>query len=149
MAWMPPSPSTALDFASNDGKGATRAVCPGTVTRADDGRLWLVCAGHGIEVLYLHQRDQVTVGTTVSAGDVIGWPACEGADLRCNGPHVHLAVMRDGAWTVPTLDGWTFTAAGGEYRGVATRGSERVCSIQVLATEQACTADWPTAGGDQ
>ena len=120
MAWMPPSPSTALDFASNDGTGLARAVCPGTVTRADTGRLWLVCNGHETEVLYLHQREPVPVGTIVKAGDVVGTPACEGSDLRCNGPHIHLAVMKGGEWIVPTLSGWTFAAVGAEYEGTAT-----------------------------
>lgn len=113
-------PLTAVDFASDTGEGMARAVCDGTVTRADTGRLWLVCTGHNTEVLYLHQRDPAPVGTIVKAGDVVGTPACEGRDLSCNGAHVHLAVMRDGQWVMPALSGWTFDAGAAPYEGGAT-----------------------------
>lgn len=154
-AWMPPDHSdpVALDFAppSNwTGAGSAcdpapewaRAIMPGEVTRADDGRLWLV-GPDGWEALYLHLSDMPAPGTTMAAGDPVGHPACEGSNLRSGGAHVHLAVMRGGEWTIPVLDGWTFTAAGGEYAGVATRGGERRCSIQVAARDQGCETIMP------
>lgn len=154
-AWMPPQhiDRVALDFAppsnwQSDKKACdpapewARAIMPGKVTRADDGRLWLV-GPDGWEALYLHLSDMPAAGTELAAGDPVGHPACEGSKLRSDGAHVHLAVMHNGKWVLPELGGWTFKPAGGEYQGTAERGGERRCSIQVATRESGCASDMP------
>lgn len=118
-AWLPGTPQTALDFAP-EGNYPARAPCPGTVTRAESGRLWIDCADGRTGILILHQRDPAPAGAVVDAGDIVGWPACEGSDLFCSGPHVHLSVYRDGEYIVPTLSGWTFQPGAQPYGGTAT-----------------------------
>lgn len=158
-AWMPPQhvDPVGLDFAppsnwQSDKKACdpatewARAIMPGEVTRADDGRLWLV-GPDGWEALYLHLSDMPAAGTRLAAGDPVGHPACEGSNLRADGAHVHLAVMHDGKWVVPVLGGWTFESAGGSYQGTAERDGERRCSVQVAARERGCSSEMPAQAG--
>lgn len=154
--WMTPGePPVALDFAPPSNWTTDKAACdtapewaraimPGKVTRADDGRVWLE-GPDGWAALYLHMDAPVAVGTVVEPGDPIGHPSCVGSRLRSDGAHVHLAVWRNGAFVSPVLDGWAFEPAGFRYQGAATRGDERVCSIQLAATEQGCSSLWPGA----
>jgi hypothetical protein len=134
-AWRAPHTApVAVDFAppSNfvDGMAGRTHVCQpapewalsplaGTVTRSDDARLWIVGDDGHTEVLVLHMSDQPAVGTHLAAGDRIGHPACQGSNLSSNGAHIHLAVMVDGAWVLPVLDGWTFEAGRAPYHGLA------------------------------
>lgn len=141
--WAPPSNWTTDKAACDTAPEWARAIMPGTVTRADDGRVWLE-GPDGWAALYLHMDAPVAVGTVVEPGDPIGHPSCVGSRLRSDGAHVHLAVWRNGAFVSPVLDGWAFEPAGFRYQGAATRGSERVCSIQLAATEQGCSSEWPT-----
>jgi murein DD-endopeptidase MepM/ murein hydrolase activator NlpD len=103
-----------IDVAAPRGS-AIHAVASGEVTfsgrRGRAGNVVEVRAGD-IVATYAHvQRALVRAGQKVAAGDVL---ATVGSTGRTTGPHVHLAVMRDGQAVDPTavLDGMTTSAAG-------------------------------------
>lgn len=93
--------------------------------------------GDGLEqtgwvILYMHiaEKDRVSAGTYLKAGDRIGHPSCEGG--IASGTHVHLARRYNGEW-IPAdqnlpfvLDGWISVGDGLEYEGLLERDSKKI-----------------------
>jgi murein DD-endopeptidase MepM/ murein hydrolase activator NlpD len=144
-AWNNGTPRAALDFSPVDGRGVcavsslwAAAVAPGVVAYADFNRLALDLDGDGREqtgwvLVYLHLASAglVPAGTTVSAGDPLGHPSCEGG-LNPTGKHMHIARKYNGEWLaadgpVPmALDGWLVIAGERNYQGRLVRGEQVV-----------------------
>jgi LasA protease len=110
------------------------ASADGVVARTDEGVVVLDLDGDGYEqtgwvLLYLHieERDRVSSGAILHAGDRIGHPSCEGG--VSTGTHLHIARKYNGEWIPadgPTpfiMDGWVSGGQGREYNGTLSRGS--------------------------
>ncbi|MBN1121550.1 MAG: LysM peptidoglycan-binding domain-containing protein [Anaerolineae bacterium] len=138
----------ALDFAPDDANGCNvsptwaRAVADGVIARSDYGIVILDLDGDGYEgtgwtVFYLHLSSEdrpVVEGQTVSQGDPLGHPSCEGGVSYST--HLHIARRYNGVWipadcsqcplTIPApqlnFDGWTAVSFGGEYYGALVNG---------------------------
>ena len=133
--WGSMAPWSALDFAPPSTVAGcfpssvpTTAVADGVVVRDGTGMLVLDLDGDNDErtgwaVLYLHiaGEGRVPVGTTVSAGDPLGFPSCEGG--RSTGTHIHIARKFNGEWVeadgpVPfVLSGWRPMRGERPYQG--------------------------------
>lgn len=139
LAWDAGTPFGALDFAPpGEAHGCVEsdawatAVADGLVTRTGVGVVILDLDGDGNEgsgwvVVYMHieNRDRVTPGTYLHAGDRLGHPSCEGG--VSTGTHFHLARKFNGVWVaadglVPfNLSGWVASGTGEEYVGSLRR----------------------------
>jgi LasA protease len=137
--WGDGSAWAALDFAPPDGghgcspsEAWITAAAPGIITLSANGMVVEDLDGDGLEqtgwnLLYLHvaEEGRVAEGTTVSAGDRIGHPSCEGG--MSNGTHLHFARRYNGVWIsadgkIPfNLEGWMSSGSGIEYDGYLTR----------------------------
>lgn len=133
--WGSLAPWSALDFAPpSEVTGCfpssvhTAAVADGLVVRDGTGILVLDLDGDGDErtgwvVFYLHiaTDGRVPVGTTVQAGDPLGFPSCEGG--RSTGTHIHIARKYNGEWmeadgAVPfVMSGWRPVRGDQPYQG--------------------------------
>ena len=142
--WGSLHPWSALDFAPpSEMQGCVpsavqaTAVSDGLVVRDGEGILVLDLDGDGDErtgwvVFYLHvaEEGRAAVGTTVSAGDPIGFPSCEGG--RSSGTHVHIARKYNGEWMTAdgvlpfVLSGWEPVRGDAPYQGYLVREGEIV-----------------------
>lgn len=133
--WGSLEPWAALDFAPPTAiRGCfissvqTTAVADGLVVRDGGGLLMLDLDGDGDErtgwvVLYLHiaGEGRVPVGTYVEAGEMLGYPSCEGG--RSTGTHIHIARKYNGEWMVAdgmipfVLSGWRALRGNKPYEG--------------------------------
>jgi len=142
--WGSMAPWAALDFAPPStvtgcypsAMWAT-AVADGLIVRDGPGMLMLDLDGDGDErtgwvVFYLHvaERDRVSVGTFVNAGDPLGHPSCEGG--RSTGTHIHIARKYNGEWmvadgTIPfVLSGWRPVRGDAPYKGWLVKDEVRI-----------------------
>lgn len=142
--WGSMAPWAALDFAPPStvtgcypsAMWAT-AVADGLVVRDGPGIVVLDLDGDGDErtgwvVFYLHvaERDRVSVGTAVQAGDPLGHPSCEGG--RSTGTHIHIARKFNGEWMVAdgvipfVLSGWRPLRGDAPYKGWLVKDEIRV-----------------------
>lgn len=151
--WGSGSAWAALDFAPPDERPSVtacytsrfpaRAVADGRIARSNDGVVVLDLDGDGDErtgwtVLYLHLDSSTTVpaGQSVSTGEVIGRPSCEGGFSTAT--HLHIARRYEGEW-IPAdcascggngiydfvMAGWRSAGiVGQEYQGELRRGSD-------------------------
>ncbi len=139
-AWDGGSAWAALDFAPPalaEGCVASDewvvASAPGVVVRSEYGAVVIDLDGDGFEgtgwnLFYMHleTRERVPVGTSVTTGDRLGHPSCEGG--VSNGTHVHIARKYNGEWLnaagrLPfVLDGWVAQELPKEYDGYLVRG---------------------------
>lgn len=137
--WGTGVPFAALDFAPPLVVGGctstdlfATAVADGVIVRTGQGIVVLDLDGDGDErtgwvVFYLHleDRDKITVGKHVKAGDPLGHPSCEGGEAT--GTHVHMARKYNGEWIpadgiVPyKLDNWTIHSSSTAYQGYMER----------------------------
>ncbi len=144
--WGSMAPWAALDFAPPSTITGcypsglwTTAVADGLIVRDGPGILVLDLDGDGDErtgwvVFYLHvaERDRVSVGTYVNAGDPLGHPSCEGG--RSTGTHIHIARKYNGEWmvadgTIPfVLSGWRPVRGETPYSGWLVKDG-----VQILA----------------
>ncbi len=143
-AWGDGAAWAALDFAPPSdifGCFSTNiwevAVADGVIVRSSNGEVVLDLDSDGLEqtgwtVLYMHveNRDRISAGTRVSAGDRIGHPYCEGGYSTAT--HLHLARRYNGEWiaadgSIPfILDGWISQGNGFEYNGYLVKGDHSV-----------------------
>ncbi len=89
---------TGIDLAGSTGQ-SIRAAGNGTVILASTwggyGRTVIIDHGGGLSTLYAHQSSiKVSLGQTVSAGDVIGSVGCSG---YCTGAHLHFETRVGGS----------------------------------------------------
>jgi LasA protease len=133
--WGSMAPWAALDFAPpSEVTGCypatvqAAAVADGLIVRDGEGILVLDLDGDGDEhtgwvVFYLHiaEDGRIPVGTRVEAGDLLGFPSCEGGEST--GTHVHLARKYNGEWitadgVIPfVLSGWRPVRGDEAYKG--------------------------------
>jgi len=77
--------------------------------------------------LHLATNGRVPVGREVTAGEMIGYPSCEGGSST--GTHVHIARKYNGEWILASgivpfnLEGWVATAGTTAYEGTLSRGA--------------------------
>jgi murein DD-endopeptidase MepM/ murein hydrolase activator NlpD len=134
-------PGEALGCVQND--AWVVAVADGTILRAENGAIVQDLddsgpnSNDGFEqtgwtILYMHieNRDRVTPGTYVRAGERIGHPSCEGG--VSSGTHVHLARRYNGEW-IPAdqnqpfiMDRWVSVGLGNVYDGYLQRDGQTI-----------------------
>ncbi len=139
--WGKGEPYSAVDFAPPaDQSGCTTpnpinyavAVADGLVVRSNDDGLVLDLDGDGDErtgwvVFYLHlaASTRAPAGQQLHAGDMIGYPSCEGGETT--GTHIHIARKYNGEWMLAdgplalNLDGWVAHNGSQAYQGTLTR----------------------------
>ena len=110
------------------------AMADGLVVRSDVDGLALDLDRDGDErtgwvIFYLHLASSTgaPLGKQVHAGDIIGYPSCEGGEVT--GTHVHIARKYNGEWILAdgplafTLEGWVAHNGSQAYKGTLTRGA--------------------------
>lgn len=143
-SWGTSLPLGALDFAPPAMQGGcvwssewVAAPADGLIVRSGEAVVELDLdqdgdARTGWVVFFFHLASEglIQVGTTVTQGDLIGHPSCEGG--RATGSHVHIARKYNGEWIeadgpVPfELGGWTAREGDEPYLGTLERGSNIV-----------------------
>jgi murein DD-endopeptidase MepM/ murein hydrolase activator NlpD len=91
----------------------------------------------GWVLFYLHlaTNGRVPAGITVKAGDVVGYPSCEGGQVT--GTHVHIARKYNGEWILAdgplafNFEGWIAHNGPVAYKGTLTRGAAIVVASEV------------------
>jgi murein DD-endopeptidase MepM/ murein hydrolase activator NlpD len=91
----------------------------------------------GWVLFYLHlaTSGRVPAGITVKAGDMVGYPSCEGGQVT--GTHVHIARKYNGEWVLAdgplafNFEGWIAHNGPVAYRGTLTRGAAIVVASEV------------------
>ncbi len=134
-AWASGSAWGAIDFVPpDDGLGCyvseawVTSMSDGLVIRSRAGEVVVDLDHDGEEqtgwvILYLHveERDRVPVGATVTVGDRIGLPSCEGGYSTAT--HLHITRRYNGEWiaadgaTPFVIGGWIPIGSGSEYGG--------------------------------
>lgn len=97
---------TAVDFDGEEGQ-SVRALAAGTVAAVEDDPLWGPCItidhGSGIVSVYRGVAANVTVGTVLEVGDLVGTVDAVPCEKHL-GPHLHLELYQNGeAVDVTTL----------------------------------------------
>lgn len=137
--WADGSGWAALDFAPpGDPRGCVlspnyaAAAADGVIAYSGYGMVILDLDGDGLEqtgwtVFYLHidSEGRAPKGKQVQAGDIVGYPSCEGGFSM--GTHIHIARKYNGEW-IPAdgklpfiMDGWVSSGTGVEYDGYLTQ----------------------------
>jgi len=140
--WGSGQPYAAVDFApASDTSGCYTvsndlpavAMANGLVVRSDIDGVILDLDQDGDErtgwvLFYLHlaTNQRAGVGQVLQAGDLIGYPSCEGGSST--GTHVHVARKYNGEWILADgplafdFEGWKANSSGDAYKGTLTRG---------------------------
>jgi len=148
--WGTGEPFAALDFAPPAEKSGcvkakpenyVTAVADGLVVRSSIDGVVLDLDKDGNErtgwvIYYLHLATErrAVVGLNLNAGDLIGYPSCEGGSST--GTHVHIARKYNGEWmladsAIPfVLNGWVAHNGSRAYLGTLTRGNEVVIACE-------------------
>ena len=161
--WGTGEPFAAVDFAPPMEKAGclpaksenfATAVADGLVVRSSADGVALDLDGDGNErtgwvIYYLHlatgQRAQV--GMELKAGDLIGYPSCEGG--RSTGTHVHVARKYNGEWIVAdsaipfNLGGWVARNGSRAYLGTLHKGGAVVIACDCGDAFTAINAGFP------
>jgi LasA protease len=140
--WGTGEPYASLDFAPAVAGGHCSistepavSMADGIVVRTGDASVTVDLDGDGDPrtgwvLFYLHLSNSALpkVGKTLKAGDVIGYPSCEGGEAT--GSHVHIAryyngelISADGVLAF-NLEGWVSSIDGDSYSGFLTRGND-------------------------
>jgi LasA protease len=141
--WGTGEPLAAIDFAPPSVKSGcvtsgsdnyATAMADGLVVRSDVDGIALDLDKDGDErtgwvIFYLHlaAEGRAPLGADLKAGQMIGYPSCEGG--HATGTHVHLARKYNGEWiladsTLPlTMNGWVTHNGTREYLGTLTKGN--------------------------
>lgn len=141
--WGKGDPFSALDFAPPAEHAGCIEVKPenyaiamadGLVIRSDEDGLVLDLDGDGDErtgwaIFYLHlaSATRAPIGKQLHAGDMIGYPSCEGGETT--GTHVHIARKYNGEWIIGdgplafNLEGWVSHAGAQAYEGTLQQGA--------------------------
>lgn len=162
--WGTGEPLSALDFAPQLDKSGCATPAPENYAVAiADGLVVRSSANEGVVldldkdgdertgwvIYYLHlATDQrAVVGLNLNAGDLIGYPSCEGG--RSTGTHVHVARKYNGEWiladsAIPfVLSGWTAHSGSAEYLGTLTKGNATVIACECGDAYTAVSAEYP------
>jgi len=103
----------------------------------------------GWTLFYLHTATEgrILVGTEVRAGDIVGYPSCEGGSST--GTHIHIARKYNGEWVLADgplgfdLEGWIAHSDGQAYKGTLTRGVSKVTACQCADFETQVRSEIP------
>lgn len=103
--------------------------------------------GWVIYYLHLATNQRAVVGLNLNAGDLIGYPSCEGG--RSTGTHVHIARKYNGEWiladsAIPfVLSGWAAHNGSREYLGTLTKGNAVVIACECGDDYTSINANYP------
>jgi len=139
--WGTGEPLASVDFAPPSDKSGcfiaedkyfATAMADGLVVRSSVEGLALDLDKDGDErtgwvIFYLHlaTKQRAPLGSDLKAGDLIGYPSCEGG--RATGTHVHIGRKYNGEWIVGDspiplkMSGWTTHNGFREYLGTLTK----------------------------
>lgn len=117
------------------------AMADGYIVRSDADGVLIDLDQDGDErtgwvLYYLHlaTSGRVQAGVEVKAGDMVGYPSCEGGHVT--GTHVHVARKYNGEWILAdgplafNLEGWIAHNGKKAYQGTLTRGAETVTASE-------------------
>ncbi|MFT3893270.1 MAG: LysM peptidoglycan-binding domain-containing protein [Anaerolineales bacterium] len=85
--------------------------------------------------LHLATSGRVPSGVDVKAGEMVGYPSCEGG--RVTGTHVHIARKYNGEWILAdgplafNFEGWITHNGSVAYKGTLTRGAAVVTASEI------------------
>lgn len=149
-AWGTGEPFAAIDFApASDHSGCfvpdvdqfATAMADGLVVRSDINGLALDLDKDGDErtgwvLFYLHlaANGRAPLGAELQAGEMIGYPSCEGGHVT--GTHIHIARKYNGEWILAdsplpfTLNGWAAHNGSRAYLGTLTKGALTVTACE-------------------
>ncbi len=161
--WGTGEPLAALDFAppaEQSGCVAAKpenyvvAIADGLVVRSSIDGVALDLDKDGDErtgwvIYYLHlaTNQRAVVGANLTAGDLIGYPSCEGGSST--GTNVHIARKYNGEWmladsAVPfVMDGWIPHNGSRAYLGTLTKGNLTVIACECGDAFTAVSANPP------
>ena len=161
--WGTGEPLAAIDFApSGDTSGCfiaeekyfATAMADGLVVRSGVDGLALDLDKDGDErtgwvIFYLHlaTKQRAPVGADLLAGDLIGYPSCEGG--RSTGTHVHIARKYNGEWVVAdspiplVISGWLIHNGPREYLGTMTKSGAVVTASEFGESFTAISGGYP------
>jgi murein DD-endopeptidase MepM/ murein hydrolase activator NlpD len=161
--WGTGEPLAAVDFAPPSDKSGcfiaedkyfATAMADGLVVRSavDGVALDLDKDGNertGWVIFYLHlaTRQRAPLGAELKAGDLIGYPSCEGG--RSTGSHVHIARKYNGEWiaadsTIPLrMSGWLPHNGVREYLGTLTKSGSVVIASEFGESFTSISGSYP------
>lgn len=141
--WGTGEPLAAIDFAppsqqsgcvTSGSENYATAMADGLIVRSDIDGIALDLDKDGDErtgwiIFYLHLagEQRAPLGADLKAGQMIGYPSCEGG--HATGTHVHIARKYNGEWlpadsAIPfTMNGWVTHKGTREYLGTLTKGT--------------------------
>ncbi len=141
--WGTGEPLAAIDFAppsqqsgcvTSGSENYATAMADGLIVRSDIDGIALDLDKDGDErtgwvIFYLHlaAEQRAPLGADLKAGQMIGYPSCEGG--HATGTHVHIARKYNGEWlpadsAIPlTMNGWVTHKGTREYLGTLTKGT--------------------------
>ncbi|MDO9302701.1 MAG: LysM peptidoglycan-binding domain-containing protein [Anaerolineales bacterium] len=135
----PPSDTSGC-FIANEKNFAT-AMADGLVVRSGVEGIALDLDKDGDErtgwvIFYLHlaTKQRAPLGTNLQAGDLIGYPSCEGG--RSTGSHVHVARKYNGEWIIADsviplkMSGWVVHNGIDVYLGTLTKDGATVIACE-------------------
>jgi murein DD-endopeptidase MepM/ murein hydrolase activator NlpD len=103
--------------------------------------------GWVIYYLHLATNQRAVVGENLSAGDIIGYPSCEGG--RSTGTIVHIARKYNGEWVLAdsaipfVMNGWVPHSASDAYLGTLTKGNLTVIACECGDAYTSISANYP------
>lgn len=161
--WGTGEPFAALDFAPPSDKSGcfiaedkyfATAMADGLVVRSAVDGVALDLDKDGDErtgwvIFYLHlaTRQRAPLGAELKAGDLIGYPSCEGG--RSTGTHVHIARKYNGEWIVAdgplplVLSGWLTHNGSRAYLGTMTKSGAVVVASEFGEAFTAISGSYP------
>ncbi|MBX3038464.1 MAG: peptidoglycan DD-metalloendopeptidase family protein [Anaerolineales bacterium] len=162
--WGTGEPLAALDFAPpSEQSGCIAAKSENYAVAIADGLVVRSSANEGVVldldkdgdertgwvIYYLHlaTNQRAVVGANLNAGDLIGYPSCEGG--RSTGTHVHVARKYNGEWiladsAIPfVMDGWIPHNGSRAYLGTLTKGNLTVIACECGDAFTAVNANYP------
>lgn len=148
--WGTGEPLASIDFAPPSDKSGcfipekkyfATAMADGLVVRSDIDGLILDLDKDGNErtgwvIYYLHlaAKDRAPIGAELEAGDLIGYPSCEGG--HATGSHVHIGRKYNGEWIIADsliplkMSGWITHNGIREYLGTLTKNGVTVTGCE-------------------
>jgi murein DD-endopeptidase MepM/ murein hydrolase activator NlpD len=161
--WGTGEPLASVDFAPPSDKSGcfiaeekyfSTAMADGLVVRSGIEGVALDLDKDGDErtgwvLFYLHlaTKQRAPLGADLKAGDLIGYPSCEGG--RATGSHVHIGRKYNGEWIVADspiplkLSGWVTHNGSREYLGTLTKQGSTVTASEAGEFFTSISAGYP------
>ncbi len=161
--WGTGEPLAAVDFAPPSDKSGcfiaedkyfATAMADGLVVRSGIKGVALDLDKDGDErtgwvIFYLHlaTKQRVPLGADLKAGDLVGYPSCEGG--RSTGSHVHIARKYNGEWIIADspiplkMGGWLTHSGTREYLGTLTKQGSVVTASEFGESFTSISGNYP------